>query len=169
MSKRINQQELLELLMKVERSTFIHLVTETPVKMNKTGNPFFEKVIKKNSGNFLIGNGYQDRVRTNEGKEGLEGTFESVENTQGEHLTKCVLFNEKLNTYYLQYEYFLESNPKTEYVFEGNVIDKTLFESYLIKKSTTSRQVQERKTFFQSYKLTNIKKMTLNGEKYEIV
>jgi len=166
---QINQQQLLELLMGVEKSTMVHLVTETKVKMNKRDNPFFEKVVKRNSSNYLIGNGYETRVQNNEKKEGMEGTFESKKNTQGEHVSKCVLFNEKLNTHYLQYEYFMESKPKIEYLYEGNSIDKTLFESYLVKKSTTSRQEQERVVLFQSFKLESIKEMTLNKVKYQIV
>jgi hypothetical protein len=164
----VNQQEMLEILSNVEKSTFIHLVTETKVRMNKTNNPYFDKVKKLQKGTYLIGNEYETRVQTNEGKEGLEKQFESEENKVGTHVSKCVLFNEKLNSYYLQYEYFKESNVQISYEFEGNEIDKNLFESYLVKKSESSRQEQQRKVFFQSYKLDSIKEFTLNGTKYVV-
>jgi hypothetical protein len=166
---QINQQQLLELLMCVEKSTMVHLVTETKVRMNKKNNPYFDKVIKRNSSNYLIGNEYETRVGNNEKKEGMEGTFESEKNTQGVHVSKCVLFNEKLNTYYLQYEYFLESKPKVEFLENGNSIERQLFQSFEIKKSETTRQDQERKVLFQSFKLENIKELSLNKIKYQII
>ena len=165
----ITRQELLTLLMGVEKSTFVHLVTETKVRMNKKNNPYFDTIIKRNSSNYLIGNEYETRVGGNEKKEGLEGDFVSEKNTQGEHVSKCVLYNEKLNTYYLQYEYFLESNPKVDYLHNGNSIDRQLFQSFEVKKSESSRQVQERKVLFQSFKIDNIKEMTLNKVEYKVI
>lgn len=164
----INETEMLTILMNVNKSTFINVVSSTNVRMNKTGNPYFDKVKKVTKSNYLIGNDYETRVQTNEGKEGMEKTFESVENSVGEHVSKCVLYNQKLNTYYLQYELFKESNPTTEYVFEGNPIEKQLFESYMVKKSSTSRQTQERKVFFQTFKLSSINEFTLDGTHYII-
>lgn len=166
---QITRQELLTLLMGVEKSTMVHLVTETKVRMNKRNNPYFDTIIKRNSSNYLIGNEYETRVGTNEKKEGLEGTFESEKNTQGVHVSKCVLYNEKLNKYYLQYEYFLESNPQVEYLYNGNSIEKQLFESFMIKKSETSRQEQNRKVFFQSFDIVNIKQISINKMKYEVI
>ena len=162
----INEQELLTILMNVDKSTFVNLVTKTKVKMNKTNNPYFDKVLKLTRSNYLIGNDYEKRVQTNEEKEGLEKDFESKENRVGVHVSKCVLFNEKLNTYYLQYELFKESKPQNEYQFEGNQIEKQLFESFMGKKSTTSRQEQERKVLFQTFKLSSIDEISLNGTKY---
>jgi hypothetical protein len=164
----ISKQELITLLMSVEKSTFVNIVSETIVRMNKTNNPFFNGVKKLSSSNYLIGNEYEVRVQNNEGKEGHEKTFESEENKNGVHISKCVLFNEKLNTHYLQYEYFENSKPKTTYVFEGNEIEKVLFESYLVKKSETSRQQQDKKVRFQSFKIDSIKEISLNGTKYII-
>lgn len=163
---KVTEQEMLTILMNVEKSTFINVVSSTNVRMNKTNNPYFDKVKKLTKSNYLIGNEYETRVQTNEGKEGLEKSFESVESSVGVHVSKCVLFNEKLNTYYLQYELFKESNPTTEFLFEGNQIEKELFESYLVKKSTTSRQTQERKVFFQTFKVSSINEFTLDGTHY---
>jgi hypothetical protein len=162
----INENEMLTILMNVNKSTFINVVSSTNVRMNKTNNPYFDKVKKITKSNYLIGNDYETRVQSNEGKEGLEKNFESVENSVGEHVSKCVLFNQKLNTYYLQYELFKESNPTTEFIFDGNSIEKQLFESYMVKKSNTSRQTQERKVFFQSFKLSSINEFTLDGTHY---
>ena len=109
---------------------------------------------------------YEDRVIGNDKKEGGEGTFTSEENKVGEHISKCVLFNERLNTYYLQVERFNEVKPNVTYIFEGNEVEKTLFESYLTKVSESSRQPQERKVLVQSFKLSSINEFSLGGVHY---
>ena len=165
----ITKTELIEILKGVKISTFVNLTTETKVRMNKTNNPYFEQITKRNKGNYLIGNDYEKRVNSNEVKEGLEGTFETKESSVGVHVSKCVLFNEKLNKFYLQYELFKEIHPKSEYVFEGNLIEKTLFENYMVKKSESSRQVQERKVLVQTLMIDSIKEITLEKEHYTII
>ncbi|MDI3349939.1 hypothetical protein [Mycoplasmopsis arginini] len=164
----INKVELLDLLLPIEKSTLINLVSETKLRMNKRNNPYFDKVIKKSKCNFLIGNDYQTRVQKNESKEGLTPDFISEENKVGNHVSKCVLFNEKTQSHYLQVERFDEIKPKVEYIFEGNQIDKMLFNDFMVKVSNTSRQDQERKVNVLSYKLDSIKEISLNGQKYVV-
>ncbi len=166
----INQEELLTLLSNVVKPTFTQILSEILPKMNKTNNPYFEKVTKVSKGNYFIGGSYEDMVTTRMEKEGIEGTFDSEENKTGTHVegTKCVLFNERLNRHYLQYFIFPTSKIKSEFIFEGNSIDKQIFESYLVKKSNTSRQPQENKHKPQSLMLTNIKEISLGGIKYII-
>lgn len=165
----IDKNELLNLCVGIDKSKFINLVTETITRMNKKGNPYHDKVIKRQTCNYLVGNEYQTRVRTNDTKEGGEGNFESQPNKIGTHISKCVLFNERTNEHYLQVEYFNESKPQIEYYFEGTTIDKHLFESWLVKKSETTRQPQERLVNVMSFKLSSIKEITLDGKKYKVV
>lgn len=167
-TNQITRNELLTLLSNVEKSTFINLVTETKLRMNKRNNPYYDKVIKKSKSNFLIGNDYETRVRTNENKEGLTPDFVSKENNVGNHVSKCVLFNEKTQSHYLMVERFDEIKPKVEYIFEGNEIDKMLFNDFMVKVSENSRQEQERKVMVLSYKLDSIKELSLNGQHYVV-
>jgi hypothetical protein len=166
----ITQQELLTLLMNVEKPTFTSIVSETKPSMNKTNNPYYDKVIKKSKGNYFIGGSYEDMVNTRMVKEGLQPTFESMECSVGEKVegSKCLQFNEKLNRYYLQYFIFPTSNIKSEFIFENDSIDKVLFQDFLVKKSESSRQPQENKHKPQSFKLESIKEITLSGVKYII-
>jgi len=167
---QITQTQLETLLMGVEKSTFVNITMETKVRMNKTNNPFFDKVIKRSSCNYLIGNDYEKRVQSNEKKEGLEGDFESGELRGKKHVSKCVLVDTKTEqTHYLMVERFDEIPPKSEFIFEGNIIEKTLFESYMTKVYESQKQEQEKKVMVITPKIENIKKITLNGEKYEIV
>jgi hypothetical protein len=162
--------DLLIVLNQVVKSTFVHLLTETPVRMNKTGNPYFGRVTKVSSCNYLIGNGYEGRVHINYGKEGLNPeTFKVEENKVGEHLSKVVLFNEKLNRHYLQVERFDEIKPKVMYLCDGIEIDFETIKPYMIFPKKSDKQEQERYVSFISFNLENIKEITLNGTKYKVV
>ena len=167
---QITKNELLNLLNGVQSSTFVHLVTETKVRMNKTGNPYFDKVVKKSSCNFLMGNDYENRVITNEEKEGLEGTFEVEEMKGKRHISKVVCIDTKTETkHYLCVERFDEIKPKVEYSFEGTTIQKMMFENYLVKVSESSKQQQQRKVKWLTYGIDSIKQISFNKEVYEIV
>ena len=167
-TKKITHEELLILLMNVERPTFTNVVSQTIPKMNKTGNPYFGKVVKKSKGNFFIGGSYEDMVNKRMETEGMEPTFESQECSVGTHVSKCVQYNDNTKKHYLQYFTFPTSKPKSTFEFEGNEIDKQLFESFMVKKSEKSRQPQDNKHQPQSLTTTNIKEISLNGVHYEI-
>ena len=167
---KISHQELITILMGVNKPTFTHIVSLTKPKMNKTNNPYFDKVNKLSKGTYFIGGTYEDMVNTRMVKEGIEPTFESKECSVGKHIegSKCLQVNERLNKHYLQYFIFQTSKIKSEFEFEGNSIDKQIFESYLVKKSETSRQPQENKHQPQSLTTTNIKEISLDGKVYVV-
>jgi len=167
-TKKITHEELLVLLMNVEKPTFTNVVSEIFPKMNKTGNPYFGKLVKKSKGNYFIGGSYEDMVNKRMEKEGMEPTFESKECSVGTHISKCVQYNENTKKHYLQYFTFETSKPKSTFEFEGNEIDKQLFESFMVKKSEKSRQPQDNKHQPQSLTTTNIKEITLEGVHYEV-
>jgi hypothetical protein len=164
--KTITEQELLTILMNVEKPTFTSIVSTTSVKMKKTDNPYFDKIVKKSKGTYFIGGSYEDMVNTRCVKEGIEPNFESEECSVGQHVSKCVQYNENHDRHYLQYFTFPTSKIKSEFYFEGNTIEKTLFEQYMNKVSTTSRQPQENKHDVKSFKISSIDEITLNGTHY---
>lgn len=165
-SQNISREELVTLLSQVEKSTFVNLVTETKVRMNKRNNPYFDKVVKRSKCNYLIGNEYESRVNKNYTKEELNPTFQSEECKVGNHISKCVLFNEKSNSHYLMVERFDEIKPQVEYTFEGNGIDKQVFEGYMTKVYESQKQEQERKVMVITFKIDNIKEVSLEGNHY---
>ena len=168
----ILQMELLTLLNEVEKSTFIHLVTETKVKMKKIGNPYYEQVIKRSSCNYLMGNDYGVRVLGNGDKEGIpveENTFEVEEMKGKRHVSKVVVENTNKDNgdiFYLMVERFNEIKPKVEYIFEGNPIDKVLFENFMNKVYESTKQPQERKVMVITFKVSNIKECSFGGTHY---
>jgi hypothetical protein len=166
----ITLNELLNVLNTINKPTFIHIVMETPVRMNKTGNPFFGQVIKRTSGNYLIGTDYEQRVNNNSEKEGLDRSF-VVEPPKGKrHISKCVLIDTKTESvHYLMMERFDEIHPSVEYhLVNGDPIEKTLFESYMVKVYESTKQEQERKVTPITPKLSNIRQFSIDGMKYEI-
>ena len=170
----INQEELISILNTIERPKFGYVVSETIVKMNKGKtkegnnevNPYHNQVVKVKKGRYLIGSDYEKRVQGNDIKEGGEGSFKSQESKVGVHISKCVLFNEKLNKYYLSHERFPEVKPTSEYFFEGNSIDKMIFDKWISDSNNYENQPQERKVKWTTLTLTNIKEISLNGTKY---
>ncbi len=167
--QRISKSDLLRILMSVNKSTFVNITMKTPVVMNKTGNPYFGRVEKVSSTNFLMGNDYETRVQSNEEKEGLTPDFESQKPSGKHHVSKCVLQSDKdENVYYVMVERFDEIKPVTEYVCEGNSIEKHLFESWLKQSTPSVKQEQERKVMVLTPKIENIIGITLEGVRYEI-
>jgi hypothetical protein len=162
-------EELLKVLMTKERYEFTHLVMVTTPSMNKTNNKYYKNIKKVTKGNFNIGVDYERRVRNNEEKEGLSTTFESDKPSGKHYVSKCVLQSDKYpNLYYLMLEYFLENNPKVDYYFQGNTIEKHLFEKYLSKKKESTKQVQKRKVHVISPLITSIQEISIDGVHYVI-
>lgn len=166
----LNVNELTNLLKSKEKGTWCFMETETKVRMNKTGNPFFDKVTKKTYWNVLMGNSYKDRVE----KETGITEFTPEKNNVGGHVSKCVLHNDKTGKDYLQFEnfdyksipnypkQFIPKNP--EYTYEGNIIDKMLFESYMIQSTPNKYGVT-----FLSVTISNIKRIHMDGNEYIVV
>jgi hypothetical protein len=165
-TKFVSESELLQVVSGIDKPTFINMTTEIVEPMNKTGNPYFNKVTKVTTCNYLIGSEYENRVNNNDKKEGGEGTFESSFNRVGEHISRSLLFNRERNQHYVMVEFFPESKPKSEFYFEGNSIERTMLESWLKKKNEGTSQPQERKVLVRSFKSSSIKEMTYEGVRY---
>jgi len=167
----ITKNELLNVLMNVNGTPFVHLVMETPVRMNKTGNPYFGRVIKRTTGNFYLGSEYQKRVNNNRVKEGLEPNFETEKPKGKHHLSPCVLIDDKTESvHYLHLEWFEETKPhKIEFVLDGtDPIEKILFEDYMVKSYKSVKQGLERSVNIITPKLSNIRVLHIDKMKYEI-
>lgn len=172
----ITHQELISILNEIENPTFVNIVSTTNVKMNKEKtkegnkelNPYYNKVVKLRKGNFLIGSDYEKRVNVNDKKEGGEGNFQSKESSVGVHISKCVLFNERLNKFYLSHEKFPKVKPQNEFTFEGNSIDKMIFDKWISDSKPYENQPQEKKVEWTTLTIDNIKEISLNGTHYVI-
>ena len=168
-TSNITRNELITLLSTIDKPTFTNVVMETIVRMNKKNNPYYEKVIKRSKCNYSLGVNYESRVNNNEVKEGLEGNFETEKPSGKTHISKCLLVKDTdLSVHYVMLERFDEIKPINEYIFEGNEIEKVLFESYMTKVYESQKQEQERKVMVITPKIENIKEISLNGTHYII-
>ena len=166
----ITKIELINSLNGIDKPTFTNVTMETTVRMNKTGNPYFERVKKLSTSNYLLGSEYGKRVIKNEEKEGIETDFILEEMKGKKHISKCVCVDTKTEeTFYVMLERFDEIKPKVEYICDGNSIEKTLFEDYMTKVYESKKQGQEKKVMVITPKIDNIKKITINKEQYEII
>ena len=152
----ITVKEMMEILKLQKRGTFSNFHIETEPYMRKTDNPFLG-VVKITKGNILLGCSHQDRMRKVTG----DSDFVSGTNNVGEHIGEgmCILYNENTGRHYLQYEWFDEVRPKSEYRLNGNPIEKSLFVSYM--NTYVDRDVKT-----QSVNMNNIISLTLNHTKY---
>jgi len=163
----ITRPDMVSVLMNVENPTFVNLVTKTKVRMNKKGNPYHDQVRKELKSNFYIGGEFIKRVRKTYENEGIEDTFE-VEGLKGkEHISKVVLKDTKTGEKrYMMCEWFKRSYPKIEFKFEGNSIDRQLFQDYEVKKYESQKQKSENKVNIVTYSFESITEFRLNKVRY---
>lgn len=165
----ITKNELITLLSEIEKPTFTNVVMETIVKMRKTNNPYYNKVVKKSKCNYSLGVNYENRVNNNYTKEGIENTFETEKPSGKTHISKCLLVSDKDNSvHYVMLERFNEIKPINEFIFEGNEIDKQLFQDFIGQYTESVKQEQEKKVSVITPKIENIKEISLNGMRYII-
>jgi hypothetical protein len=128
--------------------------------MNKKNNPFFNRVTKITKGNILIGGSYKTRV---ENSNEIENFTPEICKVGQKIEDSCVLYNEKLDRYYLQYEWFNQVLPKSTFEFEGNPIQKQMFQDYMRLYTPNKYNVN-----IQSVKIENIKEIHFDHHHYII-
>ena len=167
---RITRTDMVSVFNNVEKPTFVNLVTDTIVGMNKKGNPYHDQVIKHQSSNFYIGSTYEDRVNNNLIKEGKDNTFVSSTPSGKRHISKCILTDTKTETkFYLMCEWFKRSYPKISYKFQNDSIDKVLFEDYLTKRKESVKQDLDKKVNIVTYGIESIKEVRMNKTLYILI
>jgi hypothetical protein len=162
----LSTSELTEILKGVEKGTFAFFEIHTIPSMNKTDNPFYNLVTKITKGNVLIGGKVEENEMSNYQKRVINKTgnvdFVPEKNNVGNHVEGSpVLYNQKLDRYYLQYEWFNQVTPKSTYEFQGNQIDKVIFQDFMRSYTPNKYGVN-----VQSVKLENIKEIRFNHVHY---
>ena len=157
--------------------TLMNLTTETEVKMLRTSkvdgsiNPFWKQsVTKETTRNYLPVLDYVKRVEKNMSKEGLEGNHELGVLSGKKHIGKCLLTSLDETKHYVMVEYFTNQAIESIYRHNGIEIPKSAVEKW-ISTSTNAygSQGQERKVQVITPTLSNIKRITLGGNRYEIM
>ena len=157
--------------------TLINLTTEVEAKMVKTSkvdgsiNPYWAEGITKESTKTLLPVfNYTARVEKNMSKEGVEGNHELGVLSGKKHIGKCLLSNLDETKHYIMVEQF-ESKPSASiYRHNGVEIPKSAVEKWITKPSNAyGSQGQERKVQVITPTLSNIKRITISGTRYEIL
>jgi hypothetical protein len=153
--QQITLQELERLTESFEKGDFINLETFTKVKMRKTNNPFYDKVMKLSKKNVRLLPDYEKR------KQKTNPNFE-VKPNWFEHITDCVVKHRNNDNKYLMIEGFENVHTNNTFFNEGDEIPKEEIETYL-------PNYQSRDVNVMTIKLDNIKKISYKGVRYEVI
>lgn len=173
---KISRPDFVKVMDNVSRGTIVRVKSRTPVRMNKTGNPYFGEVYKTSEGIGMIGNVYESRINNNLEKEGKDKDFVVGRNKVGVHKNRVIVTNTKTDKKtgvvttkdHFMYEWFFEKPHRRSFDFQGNPIDKKLFESWLVQTNGYYTQPTDRKVLVLQPELTNILEVTYQGTIYEL-
>lgn len=146
-------------------ANIIGLVTETEPKARKTGNPF--KEIKKLVHQTVVtGAKYKEAII----KQGAE-SFDADPLPYGKFLieNKIIIHGGEMQ---LRTVYRNAPKPvKVQYIADGEEVAKEVVDKYITKSKPNAKQVLagvtgKKEVKVRNYKLSNIKEVRMNGEKY---
>lgn len=167
----VTVSELLTVLLNVVigQFGFIHMVTPvtsfnktmgTREYPDKTPNPYWGRITKITKGRVLLGNTYGLLVQNKTDNP----DFKPEKNRVGDHIGKVVTHNEKTKNTHLQYVWYKEKTPKSEYTIDGgNPIEKELFRSFMTTYTPNKYGVN-----CQSVCLQNIREIRINRVIYVV-
>jgi hypothetical protein len=160
----VNLDGLVKALMSIKGATPATFEAVTLVKMNKTSNPYHDRVTKRQKSNVFINFNYANAVNKQLLKEGKDADFVSKPRVWGVHVPGTPLILHK-NEYYLEAR-FLNNEPKTEYMLDGAVEDKAVFETFLPAKKEVKSQGTEKEIIIRDFKITGMRSITFGGKTY---
>lgn len=169
----VDYMGLVRALMQVKNACPATFLAITEVKMNKTNNPYYGRVHKKQKSNVFINFDYGAAVNRKLLKEGKDADFVAKQRKWGERLpgTPLVFHN---NEYYLEAR-FLNNEPKVEYLVKDEatgatvVTEKAVLETYLPVKNEDSikeHQGLDEAIVIRDFKVRNVREITMNGIHY---
>lgn len=152
----IDKSTLVQILSQVEKGEFVNIESITNVKMKKTGNPYYNQVVKVSNKNVRCLPDYEKRMRNK--TENPE--FQSAPNWF-QHISPCVVKNRNNDKTYFMYETFEGQSVRNEFIHNGNPIEKEVLTPYL--PTYNDREVQ-----VFTISTDNIKKISYKGVRYEV-
>lgn len=178
---------LVDVLKDVNSPELVAMLSDTEVEMNQyldywiineegkrkknptpTRNPYYDLGVRNVSRKYKINIGfdYQDSVNRRRKREGLEADFVAKENWF-EVISKGLVTDKKTHSkFYLRYQYVDDSTLETEYIFDGNALDRRFFEQYISEKNEYQNQEVDDPCRFQVCNLENILTLSIDGVKY---
>jgi len=172
----VNLPEFMELVHERRGAQPVTLCTETVPSMNKTDNPFYDKIkkcfrVKKRSWvNGMIGWSYQNSVNNQREREGHTETFAAQPRKWGERIPGSPLVRNK-ELYYLELK--VERSVEAPlYYLDGELVENEErldeIKSYLVKKKQALTQETDKEIILRDYALTSLLSIKLGGEEYRV-
>ncbi len=160
----VTTDELVKALMAIKGPTPATFLADTVLDMRKTDNPYHNQIMKRQKSNVFINFSYENAVNKALTKEGKEADFEAKPRKWGVRVpgTPLVLHE---GAYYLTAR-FLDNEPKVEYLKEGKLIDKALFESFIPEKKSSGSQGLDKAIIVRDFTISNILEIQFGGTKY---
>lgn len=182
----INKHDLKEVLSGID--TFVNnvgLTTSKKVKMNKyldfktsgksNPNPYYDKVlIEQRLSNIQTGFDYDEQLERKYKKEGITPIVnEDKKESPYQLVTKTlVVLKSDPTKFYFRYQDHNSSYLDTQYLLEGNSIEKLLFQQYMIDTKTDYSKYQNGLENTLNYKvmsLDHIKRIKILKQEYIII
>lgn len=153
----------------VKGTTFLGIDYVAPVTMTKTGNPYLGNTVTKSSSvTGLFGFDYESNVNAQLVREGKAANFDAQGRSWGENMGKGIIRNPKNGEISLQLR--MDNKPsELVYRIDGEIVEKTVLEPFLPKKSPNKSQGTDKEIKIGTYKLDRIKAIRMNGEEYIVV
>lgn len=169
----VTQEELLTVLLNsdIKGNKFTFIVSETTPKMNKTGNPYYGKVVKKSRTPFMTGGQYKDRVNRQRVREGLPPDFEPQKMSGRSRVNDLVCEldsnpQQKYMVVYVNDKSVVPSKSKYFNTETGEEIHVEELRPFFPPISNSSRQGTEKVQKPRTYKVQSIKELSLERVKY---
>lgn len=181
-------QTLVQVLTGINSPVLISFISNTPVEMNQyldywivdengkkrknpnpTRNPYYDTGIRNVSRKFKINTGfdYQNSVNRRREKEGLSTDFKSKENWFDVISKGLVIDKKTMSKYYIRYQYVDDSTLETEYLFEGNPLDRMFFDQFISDRGDEYKnQEVDDPCRFQVCNLENLLTLSIDGKKF---
>jgi len=179
---KVNIEEFVEIIKGIEEknpNTFVGVKMRTlfrevlqKTKDTKEMNPYYKEIFKVSTKTYRLVTDYQKRVHNNLIKEGKDPNTFVVESPSGKkHISKSLLTDtETESKFYVMIEWFPEIKGTTTYEYQGNSIDKSLFEKWISDRdSSNEKQGLDREVKPITPDLSNILEFSIGGESYELV
>lgn len=153
----------LDFFLGIKNPVIATLYTQTKVKMNKTGNLYYDRATKQSRVNVVIGPDYESCVNKQADREGIPTDFEAQPRTWGMRIKGCPLVTHKDEIYVeamilrsLGHTYYIDGKEATP----GQV---EYIESKLGVRTEGARQPVEKKVIWRDYRLTSINAIKVGG------
>jgi len=168
------REELIALLYGQHNATMASIVsdTEPSIKSPKTSGMGGGRIRKRSYAQIVLGGSYENAVNKAIVKEGIENGkreveyFEPLPRKWGVRIDGTPLVEHKGKTYV---EARVLKVLKTEYFFDGNPVDKTDIDRFLLPHKEGVRQGLDNPIIWRDYNVDSIVNLTLNGETIEVV